>query len=66
MYDREWLSATVRRKADAPWVTAARFTGFPKLYGTVEDETDEKANVRWPDGTRSWEQKRDLDLLSQD
>ena len=30
------------------------------LYGTVIDETDDRARVRWSDGTLEWVDKADL------
>jgi hypothetical protein len=64
MLDDDWIASTVRRKSDAPWSETASSTGWPKIYGTVDDQTDTKVRVQWPDGSRSWEQKRDLDVLS--
>lgn len=49
-----WLHALVRR-ADDP--------AGPGPYGTVVDDLGPdgaRVKVRWPDGTRSWEAKRDL------
>ncbi len=40
-----------------------RLRDRPNLYGTVVDETDDKARIRWGDGTISWEHKRDLLVL---
>lgn len=53
------INATVRRKDDDAGTTSGS-----KTYGYVVDETDTKAHVRWPNGAITWEQKRDLYVLS--
>jgi hypothetical protein len=46
------------------WMHAlVRFTNHRDAdgeYGIVQDESGARVKVRWPDGTTTWEYKRDL------
>lgn len=48
-----WIHALVRY-TDAPAGPAS------DRYGTVVDELENKVRVRWSDGSRTWDLKRDL------